>query len=110
MGRGGGMAELRQFIYVVRPTRLQMLTEGPTPEEGAVGKRHLEYLEGLAKRGVVLMAGRTQTADDKTFGLVVFRAESEDAARRIADADPAVAHGVMRAEVYPYRIAVLGKL
>ena len=103
------MAELRQFVYVLRATRLGMLTEGPTPEERVVVKGHLEYLEGLAQAGVVLLAGRTQTADEKTFGLVVFQAESDDAARRIADSDPAVARGVMRAEVYPYRIAVLGK-
>ncbi len=105
----GLVADIRQFIYIVRPTRLQMLTEGPTSEEGAVVKRHLEYLERLAEAGVVLLAGRTQTADEKTFGLVVFRAESEEAARRIVDGDPAVAHGVMRAELYPYRVAVLGK-
>jgi uncharacterized protein len=104
------VADIRQFIYIVRPTRLQMLTEGPTSGEGAVVKRHLEYLERLAEAGVVLLAGRTQTADEKTFGLVVFRAESEEAARRIVDADPAVADGVMRAELYPYRVAVLGKL
>jgi uncharacterized protein YciI len=104
------MAEARQFVYVVRPTRLQMLTAGPTPEEGAVVKRHLEYLERLAEAGVVLLAGRTQTADERTFGLVVFRAESEEAARRVVDGDPAVAHGVMRAELYPYRVAVVGKL
>jgi len=103
------MAELRQFVYVLRATRLGMLTEGPTPEERVVVKGHLEYLEGLAQAGVVLLAGRTQTADEKTFGLVVFQSESDDAARRIADGDPAVARGVMRAEVYPYRIAVLGK-
>jgi uncharacterized protein len=110
MGRQEGfMAEVRQFLYTVRPTRLQMLTEGPTTDEASAVKRHLEYLQGLAEAGVVLLAGRTQTADERTFGLVVFRAESEEAARRIVDGDPAVAHGVMKAELYPYRVAVLGK-
>jgi uncharacterized protein len=104
------VAELRQFIDVLRPTRLGMLTEGPTKDEASVVTRHVEYLQGLAEAGVVLLAGRTQTADERTFGLVVFRAESEEAARRIVDGDPAVAHRVMRAELYPYRVAVLGKL
>src|SRR5262249_62130869 len=103
------MMELGQFVYVLRAARLGMLTEGPTPEERAVVKGHLEYLERLAQAGVVLLAGRTQTADEKTFGLVVFPAEAQDAARRVADPGPAVAHGVLRAGGDPYQIAGLGQ-
>jgi hypothetical protein len=37
----------------------------------------------------------------------LLRAESEQAPRRLVDDDPAVAQGVMRAELFPYRIAYL---
>lgn len=57
---------------------------------------------------VVLMAGRTEDAGAETMGLVVFEAESADAAQRIMVSDPAVADGVMTANLFPYRVAVTG--
>jgi len=58
----------------------------------------------MAAAGVVLFFGRTLTTDAATFGIVVFRAESPEAARRIMADDPAVAAGVMWGEVFPFRI------
>lgn len=52
------------------------------------------------------MAGRT-TGDD-VFGIVIVDTDDEDQARAIMNADPAVAHELMHAELYPYRIAVIG--
>ena len=95
-----------QFIYRVQPTRLEMLTEGPTERETEVVRQHFEYLQGLTATGVVLVAGRTQTADERTYGIVVFEAESEAAARRVMGDDPAVKHGVMRAELAPFHVAL----
>jgi uncharacterized protein YciI len=40
------------------------------------------------------------------MGLAVFRAESEDAARRIVDADPVVVKGVMTATLYPFKVVL----
>ncbi len=94
-----------QFLYRIRPARAAMLVEGPTPRELERVQEHLVYLQELAARGVVFLAGRTQTADEHTFGIVVFAAESEEAARRLMQEDPVVRHGVMRAELFPYRIA-----
>ena len=42
------------------------------------------------------------------FGIVIFRAESAEAARRIMADDPAVAAGVMRDEVFPVRVGGVG--
>lgn len=97
-----------EFLYTVRPTRPTMLIDGPTDEETSILTRHAEYVERLAAEGVVELAGRTQNADETAFGLVVFRAESEDAARRIMLDDPAVKHGVMAAALFPYRVAYRG--
>jgi len=63
----------------------------------------------MAAAGVVLFFGRTLTTDAATFGIVVFRAESPEAARRIMADDPAVAAGVMRDEVFPFRIGGAGR-
>ena len=98
-----------QFLYRIRPTRPAMLIEGPTPDEGDVIGRHFTYLRDLTDRGIVVLAGRTLNTDPTSHGIVIFFADSEDAARGIMKSDPAVREGVMSAELFPYRIALLGK-
>ena len=95
-----------QFLYRLQPTRLEMLTAGPTPQEAETVGRHFAYLQDLAAKGIVLMAGRTLNEDAETFGLCVLQVEDETAARRIMEADPAVREGVMSARLFPYRVAL----
>ncbi len=96
-----------QFIYVLKPTRLAMLTDGGTPEEVETVSRHFQYFKDLTEKGVMILMGRTQNNDESTFGIAVFEAEDESAARTIMENDPAVKGGVMRATLYPYRIALM---
>jgi uncharacterized protein YciI len=95
-----------QFLYRIEPTRAAMLTDGPTPREAAVVGEHFQYLQRLLAQGVVLMAGRTLATDARGFGIVVFVAASEAAAAQVMRSDPAVAQRIMRAELFPYRIAL----
>jgi uncharacterized protein YciI len=95
-----------QFAYRIQPTRPAMLAEGPTEREADTVARHFAYLSELTDRGQVLFAGRTLTADEHSFGIVVFEAESEDAARRLMQGDPAVAAGLMQATLWPFRVAL----
>lgn len=97
-----------QFIYVLKPTRLEMLTEA-TSEEVETVSRHFKYFQDLTEKGVMILMGRTQNKDESTFGIAIFEAEDESAARRIMENDPAVMGGVMRATLYPYRIALMRK-
>jgi uncharacterized protein YciI len=94
-----------EFLCRIQPTRPAMLTEGPTPEEAEAVAAHLAYLQRLAATGVALLFGRTQTTDRSTFGIVIFRADTPDEARRIAADDPVVRACVMRAELFPFRVA-----
>ncbi len=96
-----------QWIYVLKVTRLEMLTEGSTPEEDEIVRRHFAYLEDLTEQGVMILVGRTQTADESTFGIAIFEAEGEAAARDIMANDPAVVGGVMTASLYPYQVALM---
>lgn len=98
-----------QFLYYLQPTRLGMLTEGPTAEEAETVSRHFAYLKDLTEKGVMILMGRTQNNDENTFGIAIFEAEDESAARRIMENDPAVAGGVMRATLYPYKVALMRK-
>jgi uncharacterized protein YciI len=95
-----------QFLYRIQPTRLGMLTEGPTEHESAIIDEHFEYLQKLVGQGVVFTAGRTQNAGERTFGIVIFAADSEAEAAELMRNDPAVSSGVMRAELFPYRTAL----
>ena len=98
-----------QFIYVLKPTRLEMLTEGSTPEERDTISRHFAYFKDLTEKGVMILMGRTQNNDESTFGIAVFEAEDESVARQIMENDPAVLGGVMTATLYPYKIALMRK-
>jgi uncharacterized protein YciI len=95
-----------EFLYRIVPTRPEMLTGGPTTAEIAATQAHFAYLEAAKNVGVVLGAGRTLTKDESTFGLVIFRAPDEAAARDFMECDPAVQAGVMRAELFPFRVAL----
>jgi uncharacterized protein YciI len=96
-----------EYLYRIQPTRIGMLSEGPTPEEAAIVSQHFDYLSRLVDQAVVVLAGRTLTTDARSFGIVIFRSESDLEARSVVDNDPAVKAGVMRAELYPYRIALM---
>ena len=87
-----------------------MLTEGSTAEEAQTISDHFDYLQGLTRQGVAIFVGRTLNTDPSTFGIVVFYAASEPEARQIMEADPAIRRGVMRSELFPFRIALAGKI
>lgn len=95
-----------QFLYRIQPTRHDMLASGPTHREALIAEQHFEYLSALTLHGRVLFAGRTLTTDDQAFGIVVLEVESEAEARQLMSNDPAVAHGVMAAQLWPFRVAL----
>jgi len=98
--------ENSDYLYVVRPTRPEMLSDGMTEVEKDAVAAHFEYLQGLGESGVVRLAGRTLETGAQTFGLVVFTADSEVEAQKLVDDDPALRAGIMTAELFPFRIAI----
>jgi len=96
-----------QWLYHLVPARLGMVTEGPTPEEMETVSRHSAYLQDLTEKGVMILMGRTQNNDESTFGIAIFEAEDESAARLIMENDPAVIGSVMKATLYPYKGALM---
>ena len=68
---------------------------------------HFNRLKKLKEDGILILAGRTLNDDEKQFGIVIYEASSEKEAKSIATEDPAVKQGIMTAEVYPYRIALI---
>jgi uncharacterized protein len=99
---------MAEFLYRVQPTRTNMLANGPTPAEEEVVGRHFAYLQGLAEKGVVKLAGRTLTTNECAFGIVIFHADTLKQAQQLVADDPAVKEGVMKAELFPFRVALNG--
>jgi uncharacterized protein YciI len=96
----------QQFVAVLRLVpRLHVQSAWTPADEQAVG-RHFRRLQEGAAAGNVILAGRTQEPLEETFGLIVFEAADPAAARTWAEADPAVAAGVMTVEVHPYQVAI----
>jgi uncharacterized protein YciI len=77
-------------------------------DKAATG-RHFQRLQQAAAKGQVILAGRSSEPLDQTFGLVIFEADSEAAARAFMEGDPAVQAGVMTATLHPYAVALQRK-
>jgi len=97
---------LDQFLYRIQPIRHEMLTKGATEAEARIVSEHFNYLKRLTDDGVIILAGRTPNTDYSSFGIVLLKAESIDAAREIMLNDPAVKNNVFRAELYPYKTSL----
>ncbi len=94
---------LYDYAYLLRAPRLTFDEDYTAEEEAKVGE-HFQYLVKLYREGVVQIVGR---ADDLAFpGLVIYKAESDEAAKAIMENDPAVAAGVFRAEFARYGFAL----
>jgi uncharacterized protein YciI len=98
-----------QYIYKIQPNRPELLVEGPTASEAKIIADHASYIESLVKTADVLLAGRTQTTDPSSFGIVIVSASSEIEARAIMNNDPVVKANLMKAEFFPYKIAFLSE-
>lgn len=103
------MENREQFIYIIKPSRLEMLVDGGTAEEAAIIGQHFNYLQNLTEEGTAVIVGRTLTTGPESIGIVIFYAQNEDEAKAIMDADPAVAMGVMKATLHPFRIALMAR-
>jgi len=99
----------KQFIYVLRLVPRLYADSAWTKEDDAVLKRHFTRFQEAAKSGQLILAGRTSEPGDKTFGIAIFEAPDEAAARKFMQEDPAVAGGLMTAELHPFAVALQRK-
>lgn len=95
------------YLILLRPTRIGMITEGPTADEQQIVGEHFAYCKALVESDRMLLAGRTFGDAESTIGIAIISAENDEEAQSIAANDPAVKHGVMTSELQPYRVALL---
>lgn len=102
-------AKSKQFIYVLRLVPRLYSDSAWTKEDNAVLSRHFVRLQEAAKSGQLILAGKTSGPGDKTFGIAIFEAPDEETARKFMQEDPAVANGLMTAELHPFAVALQRK-
>ncbi len=104
--QGQAPTKLQQFVYVLKVSPSLHDASKWTQKENDAVARHFARLEEATAAGRVIFAGKTSEPLEATFGLVVFEAEDEKAARQFMEADPAVVAGVMSATLHPYVLAL----
>jgi uncharacterized protein YciI len=95
------------FIYVFDPVRPEMVTDPDawTEEDNRIAEEHFAYLQNATAEGTVILAGRS--LDGRGPAIVIFEATSEKEARQFMESDPFVAYGLMRANLHPFRAALV---
>ena len=97
------------YLVILRPTRIEMLTVGPTDAEIAAVDDHFHYCQRQVAEGRMLLAGRTVGALSETIGIAILSAVSDAEAEELVQNDPAIINGVMTAELQPYRLALFSE-
>jgi uncharacterized protein YciI len=92
-------------LYVKGPKH--MATE--SPEHTLLTQRHLEYIRRMIEEHTYMIAGPLLDGGD-TQGLAIISAPNAEAARRIAQADPAIAAGHMAIHLHPAMLPSMASL
>jgi uncharacterized protein YciI len=99
-------AKPNQYIYVLRLVPRLYQDENWTKEDNAVLERHLMRFKQAIETRELILAGRTREPGERTFGIAIFQAADEAAARKFMESDPAVVAGLMTAALHPFAVAV----
>ena len=95
---------MAEWIYFLHPPRDDFAAT-MTDEERAVWAAHFERLQRLLAEGTLVLAG--PTLGPVNTGVAVFEAPDEASARQLLEDDPAVASGIARGELRPFRVSLL---
>jgi uncharacterized protein YciI len=99
----------KQFIYVLRLVPRLHSDAAWTKDDQMALSRHFARFKHAIDTGELILAGRTMEPGDKTFGIAIFEAADEKAARSFMESDPAVVAGLMTAELHPFVVALQRK-
>jgi uncharacterized protein len=99
----------KQFIYVLRLVPRLHADSAWTKDDEMALSRHFARFKHAIDTGELILAGRTPEPGDKTFGIAIFEAADEKAARSFMESDPAVVAGLMTAELHPFTVALQRK-
>ncbi len=99
-----------EFLYTLKVISRLQQNDAWTAQDELIVSDHFEKLKQLKEIGKLILAGRTLREDPSDFGIVILRTETEDEAQKLMEGDPAVAQGIMNADLYPYRVALIKEI
>jgi uncharacterized protein YciI len=101
------MTELKHHIYIFEAVRPELVTDPDawTDVDIRIAEAHFEYLERATQSGTVILAGRA--TDGVGPAIVILDIANEDQARQFMQDDPFIAGGLMRAQLHPFRAALV---
>jgi uncharacterized protein YciI len=102
-------AAKQTFIYVLKLVPRLHDEKKWTKEDNEALERHTIRFQEATKSGQLILAGRTQEPGDKTFGIAIFRAADEAAAKKFMESDPTVVAKLMTAELHPFSVQMQRK-
>ncbi|MGE0628611.1 MAG: YciI family protein [Hyphomicrobiaceae bacterium] len=96
--------KLNKRLYVVFTVPVDGDVAG---DRAVVRAEHLEYQYELERRGIMFAAGPFLNADGQPngSGLIIYRADSLEAATEIAKNDPFHRHGFRTFTIMPWRVS-----
>src|SRR4030095_16009734 len=94
----------KQFALLMKSTGPDFFRKVAEPEGQRLVGEHVQRLQALTNQGVIIFSGHSLNHDDTGFGIIVVRAESEAAARKIIDEDQLVKAGLVRGTVFPFQV------
>ncbi len=97
--------QIREAVASGRAYTLVLLWAGPVRDHGPaeaerLQQEHLRHLFTLRNEGKLLLNGPV-TDGGELVGIAIYAGQDHDAVRALAEADPAVMAGRLRAEVRP---------
>ncbi len=95
------------FIYLIDLNDEYKDTTNWTNETHSTMKLHVEFLDQLAEKGVLIIAGRTDVdlQDENLLGLVIIKASSLKDAKQIMNEDPGIIYNLQKASIFPFVLA-----
>lgn len=86
--------------YLVLLRRGPSWTPAQTPETENIQKEHLAHLWHMGELGKLVIAGPFDEQDDEGYrGMCLYKTETREEARKLAEEDPAVKSGRLKVEV-----------
>jgi len=98
--------ELKHYIYVLKLLDPKLNEDSNwTDELNKIAGDHFTYLKNLMSDDVLIMTGRS--VEEKSFGIVLYKAITREDALEIMNGDPAVKKKLMTAELHEFSLALL---
>lgn len=92
--------ELLHFVALAKPKRKNFLQEW-TQEEKAIMAQHFAYVEKLQSEDKLILSGACL---DGAFGMLIYKAESQEAAFHMFENDPLTQSGIAETEFHPFSV------